>query len=63
MNYNYEIMCEFSGISAMKNIVKSWLNSWNECTYENMVEFINLKLFLIQPQICFSEGKCFTHPK
>ena len=49
-------MCEFS---AMKNAVKSWLNS----KYEITVEFINLKLFRIQLQICFSEGKCFTHQK
>ena len=56
----YEFMCEFS---AMNNIVKSWLNFGNEFTYEIMVEFINLELFLIQLQISFSEGKCFTHPK
>ena len=28
-----------------------------------MVEFINLKIFLIQLKICFSEGKCLTHAK
>ena len=26
-----------------------------------MVEFINFKLFWVQLQICFSEGKCFTY--
>ena len=47
-------MCEFS---AMKNI-------WEcEFTYEIMVEFIDLKLLLIQLQICFGEGKCFPDPK
>ena len=47
-----------------------WRISWNHCwipgnefTYEIMVEFIDLKLFLIRFRICFSEGKCFTHPQ
>ena len=31
----------------MKNIVKLWLNSIIEFTYEIMVEFINLKLIWI----------------
>ena len=58
-------MCEFS---AMKNIVKSWLNSslsqaFTEFTYAIMVEFIKLKYIQIQLQICFSEGNCFTHLK
>ena len=32
-------------------------------SHEIMVEFINLRLFRIQLQIYFSEGKCFTRPK
>ena len=28
-----------------------------------MVDIMNLKLFWIQLQICFGEGKCYTHPK
>ena len=65
MNSYYESMCEFS---VMKNIVKSWLNSslsqaFTEFPYEIIVEFIKLKYIQIQLQVCFSEGKCFTHLK
>ena len=48
--------------SARKNNVKSWLNS-QKLTYEIMIEFMDLKSFWIQLQICFSEGKCFIHPR
>ena len=44
----------------------SWNHRWipvNEFKYTIMVEIINFKLIRIQPQICFSEGKCFTRPK
>ena len=61
------IICEFIIMNSCVNSVLwriSWNHGWilgNEFTYEIMVEFINLKLFLIQLQIPFSEGKCFTH--
>ena len=57
--HNHEFMREFS---ARKNNVKSWLNS-QKLTYEIMIEFMDLKSFWIQLQICFSEGKCFIHPR
>ena len=57
-------------VSYVLNELKHWM-LWkiyscipiNEFTHEIMVEFINLKSILIHPQICSSEGKCFTHPK
>ena len=60
----YEFICMNSCVNSVLWII-SWNHGWifgNEFTYEIMVEFINLKLFLIQLQISFSEGKCFTHP-
>ena len=60
----YEFICMNSCVNSVLWII-SWNHGWifgNEFTYEIMVEFINLKLFLIQLQISFSEGKRFTHP-
>ena len=40
-----------------------FLETYENFTYENMIEFNNLKIFMIQLQICFTVGQCFTHPK
>ena len=64
--HDNEIIYEFIIMNSCVNSVLwrlLWNHGWilgNEFTYEII---INLKLFLIQLQICFSEGKCFTHPK
>ena len=54
MPFMNEFIYEFS---AMNNIVKSCLNFNNEFTYENMIDLVNLKLFLIR--LCFSEGNFY----
>ena len=51
-------MAEFLGILEMNSTQKL-----SEFTYEIMVVFIDLKIFQIQLQICFSEGECFAHLK
>ena len=56
----YEFICMNSCVNSVLWII-SWNHGWilgNEFTYEIMVEFIHLKLFLIQLQSSFSKGKC-----
>ena len=64
MKSSYMNLSEFIIMNSCVNSVLwrvLWNHGWilgNEFTYEIMVEFIHLKLFLIQLQSSFSKGKC-----